>query len=84
MSTAYLSPKFDPAKSFYNKATVTTETDGTQTLHSYGVKVAQIKKGKLSLFGYHSLTTGRHINEFLQQNGLEKLTKSEILDRVSK
>lgn len=85
MPSAYsLRPVFDSVKSFYNKATVDTKADGTETLYSYNTKVAQIKNGKLSLFGYYSQTTARHVNEFLQQNGLNRLTKSEMLKQATK
>ena len=77
MKTYELEAKFDSRKSFYGKAKV-HDVDGTKVLTSYDTHVAEIKDGKLSVFGWYSATTARHINEFAQQNGFAKMTKKEM------
>ncbi len=67
-----------------------TETNGkaknhingnTNTLYSYNTKVAEYdsKNKKVDVFGYHSATTGRHINAFFRTFGLPTRTKSELM-----
>ena len=74
-----LNPMFDSRKSFYGKAVVESNPKtGDLTLRSYGTKVAVIKAGKLEVFGTHSVTTLRHIKEFMRQNGYPPLSKKEI------
>ena len=61
------------------KATILT--DGSiQTLFSYKTKVAEYNTAtkQMQVFGYHSLTTGRHINRFFELQGLPIQTKKEL------
>jgi len=66
------------------KARVTT--NGTKRiLYSYDTKVAEYdtKTKEIKVFGYHSLTTGRHINEFFKMFGLPSMTKKELFKRFN-
>ena len=51
---------------------------------SYSTIVAEIVdeivegERKVKVFGWYSNTTARHINEFLQQNGFNKMSKKEM------
>lgn len=74
-----LKPVLDSRKSFYKKANVITEND-TITLISYSTKVAEIKDGKAKIFGTYSVTTLRHIKDFLHQNGFKIGTKKELME----
>lgn len=75
-----LSPQYDSRKSFYGKAHVVTDTDGTETLYSYNTPVVEIKDGKVKLLPMwdSSMTTLRHVKEFLQQRGFSTGSKSQI------
>lgn len=81
-----LKPKFDSAKSFYKKANVYRNNQGKILLMSYTTIVAEIVdeaisetgKRQANVFGWHSMTTGRHINEFLQQYGFNKMNKKQM------
>jgi len=70
-SRYYLMPENDSADSFGNKAVVEINEDGTKTLVSYNTDVAKISADgeTATVFGFFSVTTSRHINEFLKQNG---------------
>lgn len=73
----------DSANSFYGKANVVQYNGGTKELISYKTKVVRIaKNGTIKrLWDGYSMTTLRHVNEFLSQNGIEKkLTKKEWLE----
>lgn len=81
----YLLPKYNTRKSFYNKAEVYKKYDEIQKanmlyLRSYDTIVAVINldTNKPCVFGYYSQTTARHINEFLLQNGFNKMSKKEM------
>ena len=66
----------DGRKSFYGKAIVEVDGDGTETLYSYGTKIiSKDSKGNLTRFydGW-TATTGRHIRSFCGLN------KAEFLD----
>tara|TARA_R110000851_G_scaffold44245_2_gene108913 strand:- start:2989 stop:3231 length:243 start_codon:yes stop_codon:yes gene_type:complete len=55
--------------------------EGTKnTLYSYNTKVAEYdtKTKEMQVFGYHSATTGRHINAFFKLFGLPTQTKAEL------
>lgn len=80
MKSYYLMPKHTAQKDFNHKAVVIDNENGTLQLKSYETIVAEIVKGDLRIHGWYSATTARHINEFLQQNGFETLTKSEMED----
>lgn len=63
-------------KSFYGKAIIEVDGNGTETLYSYGTKIiSKDKVGTLTRFyvGRWSATTGRHILAFCG------LCKSEFL-----
>lgn len=67
-----LSP-IDGRKSFYGKATVCIDADGTEILFSYGTPIIQrLPNGTLQrLWNGWSATTGRHIKSFCGLNKKE-------------
>ncbi len=81
-----LKPQFDSAKSFYRKANIYRNNKGSIFLMSYETIVAEIKDAiatdtgekQVIIHGWYSMTTARHINEFLQQNGFNKMSKKEM------
>jgi hypothetical protein len=75
-----MSPQYDSRKSFYGKAHVVDDEDGTLTLYSYNTPVCEIKDGKVRLLAMwdSSQTTLRHVKEFLKQNGFEVGSKQSI------
>lgn len=73
----YLQARYDSRADFYKKAIV-KEYDGIIYLQSYDTIVAKIENGKAVVNGWYSQTTARHINEFLLQNGFEKMSKKEM------
>ncbi len=75
-----LNTQFDSRKSFYGKAHVVTDDDGTEILYSYDTPVVKIKDGKVELLAQwdSSQTTLRHVKEFLQQNGFKVGSKAQI------
>lgn len=73
----YLQARFDSRDSFYKKAKV-LEYNGATYLQSYDIIVAKIENGKAIVNGWYSSTTARHINEFLYQNGFDKMTKKQM------
>lgn len=79
-----LIPQYDRANSFYGKAHVETMQDGSKILVSYCTKVCKIDvSGNVSFpWGGYSVTTMRHINEFLLQNGKKSLGKAEYMKAV--
>lgn len=75
-------------KSFYGKAIVKINDSfnffdklptGTKTLYSYNTAVIRITPdGKIKrLWGGYSITTMRHVNAFLTQEGMPQLNKKE-------
>lgn len=60
----------DGRKSFYGKAVVVVEDNGTETLYSYGTPIAKrLVSGELvKLWSGWSATTGRHIQAFCGLN----------------
>lgn len=78
MKTKNLEAIHGSNKGYYGKAKVHELGDGTKVLTSYDTHVAEIKDGKLSVFGWYSMTTARHINEFAMQHGFPKMTKKEM------
>lgn len=69
MSTLYeLTPKVNRQKSYYGKAIVHIE-GGIRTLFSYETPVASFDPATcvLSLKGWFSMTTGRHLEDFCAQ-----------------
>ena len=57
-------------KSFYGKAKVYIDENGTETLYSYGTPILRRGKGGnlVKLWGGWSATTGRHIAAFCGMN----------------
>lgn len=67
MESMYLNPRYDSRKSFYNKAMV-FEHKGNYLLKSYDTFVCAIINGKvIKLWDGYSMTTMRHINDFVAQ-----------------
>jgi hypothetical protein len=85
-----LKPQYDSAKSFYKKANVYKDDKGKLLLMSYTTIVAEITdaiatedgKPHLKVNGWYSNTTARHINEFAQQYGFNKMNKKEMEGEV--
>lgn len=67
----------DERKSFYGKAQVIVEDDGTETLYSYGTAIIKrTAAGELvKLWDGWTATTGRHIKAFC---GLNKAAFMEL------
>ena len=71
--------KYDSRKSFYGKAKV-THVGQFLELKSYDTIAVyyNMLTNELKVMGRFSATTARHINEFLQQLGFNKITKAEM------
>ena len=70
---------YSHTKSHYGKAQVEHLENGHKVLYSYNTKVCELdNNNNIVDIGYYSVTTSRHINDFLQQNGLAKMSKKEI------
>lgn len=69
MKTYELKPT-DGRKSFYGKAVVMVEDNGTETLYSYGTPIVKrLVSGELvKLWDGWTATTGRHIQAFCGLN----------------
>mgnify|MGYP000176843258 CR=1 FL=1 len=57
----------------------------TSTLLSYTTEVATYNHdtNKMTVNGYYSATTGRHINAFLEFYGFNKCTKKELFKQYN-
>lgn len=66
-------------KSFYNKAKIETFNDTTYLI-SYSTQVAfyNHKTNKMTVKGYYSQTTAKHINSFLELYGFKRCSKKEL------
>lgn len=73
----YLQARYDARADFYKKAKI-IKYNNALYLQSYSTIVAKIDNGEVVVNGWYSQTTARHINEFLQQNGFEKMSKKEM------
>lgn len=81
-----LKPQFDNAKSFYHKANVYRNDKGKILLMSYSTIVAEITdkimtasgQDELKVYDWYSRTTARHINEFAQQYGFNRMNKKTM------
>lgn len=81
-----LIPKYSSQKSFYKKAWVEYDDEGNIYLISYSTNVAIIKDEALTdgktrealIKGWYSMTTSKHINEFLLQHGFNAISKKEL------
>lgn len=66
-----LTPRFDSAKSFYNKAQILTDENGNQILQSYDTMICKIdSNGNFEMLcDVYALsnTTLRHLKEFCKQ-----------------
>lgn len=74
-----LIPEYDSRASFYGKARVSVNEHGDRILISYTTKVAAIADGKAKVYGTYSVTTLRHIKEFLLQNGFKADNSKQIM-----
>lgn len=78
-----LSAIYDSRASFYGKAKVSTG-NGVTELQSYTTRVARLENGELNILpdaqAWWTATTGRHINDFVQQLGGDKMTKAQIIE----
>lgn len=72
----------DSRNSFGGKAK-TQEQKGRLTLFSYQTDIAYIENGKAFVLDEWSMTTTRHIKEFLLQNGFKAENKKQILKDYS-
>ena len=72
-------PEYDSRKSFGGKAKVDI-SNGVLTLFSYGTPVAKIENDKVELLPEwdSSITTFRHVKEFLKQNGFKAETSAQL------
>ena len=74
-----LRPVYSPVRSFYGKATIFPFPGGI-TLYSYGTPVCTVYNGELFRHcDSWSATMARHVNEFLQQAGMQPLSKTAWL-----
>ena len=73
---------YDSAKSFYGKAHVICNDDGSKTLRSYDTNVMYFAHGEMSrAFDQpESNTTARHMREFARQCGLPRMSKAELTE----
>lgn len=74
-----LLPYYDSAKSFYGKAKV-IEIENDVFLISYDTIVAFFNRDAkvAQVYGTYSVTTLRHIKEFLKQSGFKAESKKQI------
>ena len=73
----YLQARYDSRADFYKKAKI-LKYNNALYLQSYNTIVAKIENGKVFVNGWYSQTTARHINEFLLQNGFDKMSKKDM------
>lgn len=75
-----LEAQYDSRRSFGGKAQVETDNAGTETLYSYDTPVVKIVNGKVTLLPKwdSSVTTLRHVKEFLKQHDLKAESKEQI------
>lgn len=78
-----LSAIYDTRVSFYGRAQVISG-NGVTELQSYKTRVARLENYELTILpgaqDWWTATTGRHINEFVQQLGGKKMTKAQIIE----
>lgn len=77
----YLKPLHDSRNSFYNKATVSLDSDSVK-LYSYKTLVAELtnKCRVAKVYNVQSQTTLRHVKEFLKQHGFKADSKQQIVN----
>lgn len=68
-----------------NGKAIVTEESGVSKLTSYITEVATYDKinNTMKVNGWYSLTTVKHINEFLQYHGFDKCTKQELIKKYN-
>jgi hypothetical protein len=74
-----LQPKFEGVRSYYGKARV-YQSGTTKELVSYATTVAKVIDG-VAYRGHgapQSATTARHMREFFQQEGFDKMMMSDL------
>ena len=81
----FLEPVFSKQQSFYNKAYVKLEPmTMTYTLESYNTPVIKFKDRRIIWItendNHLTQTTMKHIREFLKQNSMYPLTKSDLIE----
>lgn len=65
-------------KSFYKKAYVKEDDNGSATLYSYGTPVATITGGEfVRLWAGWSSTTAKHVNDFRRERRMNPIYKKE-------
>ena len=78
-----LSALYDSRASFYGKAQIIAR-NGVTELQSYNTRVTRLENSELNILPdaqtWWTATTGRHINEFVQQLGGKKMTKAQIIE----
>ena len=78
-----LSAVYDSQIAFYGKAQVIAG-NGVIELQSHNTRVARLEDDELTILpgaqAWWSATTGRHINDFVQQLGGDKMTKAQIIE----
>lgn len=63
---------YQSQKSFYGKAKIAYEDDGSAVLYSYNTPIMRRKDGKLTrIWRGYSVTTGRHVKAFCGLNKKE-------------
>lgn len=83
VSVTELRAVYDSRVSFYGKAQVTAG-NGVIELQSHFDRVARLENDELTILPganhWWTATTGRHINDFVQQHGGSKMTKAQIIE----
>lgn len=81
--TSNMNTQLDKRKSFYEKAKLIYTDDNIIELMSYSTIVAKYDriKEKITVNGFYSNTTLRHIKEFIYQMTGEVFNKQQIADR---
>lgn len=70
-------------KSFYGKAQIYYDDEvGSASLFSYGTFMVEITYGSVTKFNLneydYSRTTMKHVNDFLEQHGLDRTNLAEV------
>lgn len=78
MKTFYL----NSTKNHHVNEYVNSDGDHYSDLISYTTRVASYnhKTNEMSVYGWYSATTARHINAFLEFYGFEKVNKQKMLN----
>lgn len=81
--TTELETVYDARKSFYGKAHVLIDEDGSKRLVSYSTEVLTHDADGIHIHGDYSMTTWRHIREYVAQVTGEVLTKAQLQKRYA-